>query len=146
MVDVCRKVVAAEGPRGLFRGFLPSCAAAVVHRSVLLGVGTILLPLLPPNQSLSALLTSLGASYGVAVVAELAAYPLHTVKARMMLRAGEAAAPAFASVAQCAREVVAGEGWRALYRGGSVVLVRGVAYSLALQALVVSIGVAVGPR
>lgn len=130
MVDVVRKVVAADGPTGLYQGFLPSCAGTVVFRGTYIGLSECLRPLVPRGEGLVTVASAFGVSYGVTLVSALLAYPLDTIRVRLMLQAGETAK--FTSAVQCAKGVLAAEGWRGLYRGATVSVVRGVASSAAM--------------
>ena len=55
----------------------------------------------------------------------ISAYPLDTVKRRMMMTAGQKVK--YQSSVACARELIAREGSRAFFKGAGVNVVRGVA-------------------
>ena len=61
----------------------------------------------------------------VTVLSGVTAYPIDTVKRRMMMTSGERVK--YASSVDCLRQIVATEGPRALFRGAAVNVVRGVA-------------------
>ena len=61
----------------------------------------------------------------VTVISGISAYPLDTVKRRMMMTAGEEVK--YTSSVACLKEVLVKEGGRALFRGAGVNIVRGVA-------------------
>ena len=64
--------------------------------------------------------------WAVTIVSGISAYPLDTVKRRMMMTAGQETGK-YASSWACAKELVAREGLRAFFRGAGVNIVRGVA-------------------
>ena len=61
----------------------------------------------------------------VTIVSGISAYPLDTVKRRMMMTAGQKVK--YQSSIACARELVAREGAKAFFKGAGVNVVRGVA-------------------
>ena len=61
----------------------------------------------------------------VTIISGISAYPLDTVKRRMMMTAGEEVK--YTSSVACLKEVLVKEGGRALFRGAGVNIVRGVA-------------------
>ena len=61
----------------------------------------------------------------VTIVSGITAYPLDTIKRRMMMTAGQAVK--YSSSWACFKEVVKAEGSRALFRGAGVNVIRGVA-------------------
>ena len=62
----------------------------------------------------------------VTIVSGISAYPLDTIKRRMMMTAGQTSGKYQSSLA-CAKELVAREGLRAFFKGAGVNIVRGVA-------------------
>ena len=61
----------------------------------------------------------------VTVLSGITAYPIDTVKRRMMMTSGERVK--YSGAVDCFRQIVAQEGPRALFRGAAVNVVRGVA-------------------
>ena len=61
----------------------------------------------------------------VTVLSGITAYPIDTVKRRMMMTSGEKVK--YSGSVDCFRQIVAQEGHRALFRGAAVNVVRGVA-------------------
>ena len=59
------------------------------------------------------------------VGAGLASYPIDTVRRRMMMTSGEG--EKYAGSIDCARKIVAKEGWRSLFKGAGANVLRGVA-------------------
>ncbi len=123
MADVYLKTVRADGVRGLYRGFVISCATIFVYRGLYFGLYDSLKPMVLSEQAGMGATFLLG--WGVTIFSGLAAYPLDSVKRRMMMTSGEKVK--YAGSLDCARQVVAREGAGALYRGAGVNVVRGVA-------------------
>ena len=63
--------------------------------------------------------------WAVTIVSGISAYPLDTVKRRMMMTAGQEVK--YSSSWVCVKELIAREGARALFKGAGVNIVRGVA-------------------
>ena len=63
--------------------------------------------------------------WAVTIISGISAYPLDTVKRRMMMTAGQEVK--YSSSMACLKEVVLKEGSSALFRGAGVNVVRGVA-------------------
>ena len=82
-----------------------------------------------PNLSVltnsSSLVETFLLGWVVTIISGISAYPLDTVKRRMMMTAGQEVK--YTSSMACLKEVVLKEGSRALFRGAGVNIVRGVA-------------------
>ena len=122
-MDVYVKTIRKDGWLGLYRGFGISCCCIFVYRGLYFGLFDSLKPLLLTENS-SWLQTFL-LGWAVTVTSGVVAYPLDSVKRRMMMTAGEEVK--YASSKACLKEIVATEGYRALFRGAGVNIVRGVA-------------------
>jgi len=123
LVDVYVKTIQADGVRGLYRGFAISCVCIFVYRGLYFGLFDSLKPMVLSEACAWYHTFLLG--WGVTIVAGLSAYPIDTIKRRMMLTSGEAVK--YSSSYQCLKEVVRTEGRGALFRGSGVNIVRGVA-------------------
>jgi len=123
LVDVYVKTIQADGVRGLYRGFAISCVCIFVYRGLYFGLFDSLKPIVLTDSDAWYYTFLLG--WGVTIVAGLSAYPIDTIKRRMMLTSGEAVK--YSSSLQCLKEVVRREGKQALFRGSGVNIVRGVA-------------------
>ena len=123
IIDVYVKTLQSDGVRGLYRGFVISCATIFVYRGLYFGLYDSLKPMLLQENASMAHTFLLG--WGVTICSGLAAYPLDSVKRRMMMTSGEKVK--YAGSMDCFRQVVGAEGARSLYRGAGVNVVRGVA-------------------
>ncbi len=63
--------------------------------------------------------------WGVTITSGLVAYPIDTIKRRMMMTSGEKVK--YRGSLDCLAHVLKDEGWRALFKGAGVNIVRGVA-------------------
>jgi len=123
IVDVYVKTIRSDGILGLYRGFWVSCACIFIYRGLYFGLFDSLKPIVLRESSPWVHSFLLG--WVVTITSGLAAYPVDTIKRRMMMTAGQQVK--YASSMACLRQVVAAEGASALYRGAGVNIVRGVA-------------------
>jgi len=129
IVDVYVKTIRSDGLLGLYRGFWVSCSCIFIYRGLYFGLFDSLKPIVL-TEGCSMLHTFL-LGWLVTVVSGLAAYPIDTLKRRMMMTAGQQVR--YKSSLACLREVVALEGVSSLYRGAGVNIVRGVAGAIVLS-------------
>lgn len=123
IVDVYVKTIRSDGILGLYRGFWVSCTCIFIYRGLYFGLFDSLKPIVLTESS--PWLHSFLLGWLVTITSGLAAYPVDTIKRRMMMTAGQQVK--YASSVSCLREVVAKEGALSLYRGAGVNIVRGVA-------------------
>ncbi|PTB66683.1 mitochondrial carrier [Trichoderma citrinoviride] len=130
-IDVYRKTLASDGIVGLYRGFFPSVVRAVVYRGLYFGMYDSFKPLILIGSLDSNFLASFCLGYFVTTAAGIAAYPLDTIRRRMMMTSGEAVK--YKSSFDAARQIVAKNGVRALFNGAGANILRGVAGAGALS-------------
>lgn len=123
IIDVYVKTIKADGIRGLYRGFGISCTCIFIYRGLYFGLFDSLKPLVLTDSSTWLETFILG--WVVTIVSGISAYPLDTIKRRMMMTAGQEVK--YASSLACLKEVLVKEGSRALFKGAGVNIVRGVA-------------------
>ena len=121
LLDVYVKTLKSDGPIGLYRGFMVSCAGIVIYRGFYFGLYDSLKVLLPVDNF--ALNFALG--WAVTIVSGLLSYPLDTIRRRMMMTSG--AAVKYSSSFDCAAQVVKNEGFMSLMKGAGANILRGVA-------------------
>jgi len=124
IIDCYVKTVKADGLRGLYRGFWISCSCIFIYRGLYFGLYDTIKPMVLAHNTDWIYTFLLG--WVVTIVSGISAYPLDTVKRRMMMTAGQTSGKYQSSLA-CARELVAREGMRAFFKGAGVNIVRGVA-------------------
>ena len=93
MLDVYRKTLASDGVMGLYRGFGPSVLGIVVYRGLYFGVYDSVKPILLVGSLESNFLASFLLGWTVTTGAGIAAYPLDTIRRRMMMTSGEVESP-----------------------------------------------------
>jgi solute carrier family 25 (adenine nucleotide translocator) protein 4/5/6/31 len=124
LVDVYKKTYASDGLAGLYRGFVISCVGIVIYRGLYFGVFDSVKPALPPHLK-DSLLANFALGWGVTVGAGLASYPIDTIRRRMMMTSGEG--EKFAGSIDCAKKILAAEGWKSFFKGAGANILRGVA-------------------
>ncbi|KAB8343269.1 hypothetical protein FH972_022857 [Carpinus fangiana] len=125
LVDVYKKTIASDGVAGLYRGFGPSVAGIVVYRGLYFGLYDSIKPVLLTGNLEGNFLASFALGWAVTTGAGIASYPLDTVRRRMMMTSGEAVK--YKSSLDAARQIVAAEGVKSLFKGAGANILRGVA-------------------
>ena len=126
IVDCYVKTIKADGIRGLYRGFVISCTCIFIYRGLYFGLYDSLKPIvLGVGDDVSWFHTFL-LGWGVTIISGLTAYPIDTVKRRMMMTSGEKVK--YAGSLDCFRHIIKNEGGlKVLFKGCGVNVVRGVA-------------------
>jgi solute carrier family 25 (adenine nucleotide translocator) protein 4/5/6/31 len=124
LIDVYRKTLASDGVAGLYRGFMPSVAGIIVYRGLYFGMYDSFKPLLPAGLS-DSFLASFALGWCVTTGAGIAAYPLDTIRRRMMMTSGEAVK--YKNSFDAGRQIIAQNGVKALFNGAGANILRGVA-------------------
>jgi len=125
LVDVYRKTLASDGIAGLYRGFMPSVLGIVVYRGLYFGMYDSLKPVILVGSLEGNFLASFMLGWGVTTGAGIASYPLDTIRRRMMMTSGEAVK--YKSSFDAARQIIAKEGIKSLFKGAGANILRGVA-------------------
>ena len=125
LLPTLRAIVQEEGWLAIFRGVSPTVLGALPYEGIKFGVYDQLKAQLPEEQRRSALCRA--AVGGVAVtLAHILTYPNDTIRRRLQMQGAGGEALLYHGYADCVRKLVAREGWRALYAGLGVTIVRGV--------------------
>ncbi|KAH7411595.1 mitochondrial carrier domain-containing protein [Phaeosphaeria sp. MPI-PUGE-AT-0046c] len=125
LVDVYKKTLASDGIAGLYRGFMPSVAGIVVYRGLYFGMYDSIKPVLLTGSLEGNFLASFALGWAVTTGAGIASYPLDTIRRRMMMTSGEAVK--YKNTLDAARQIVAAEGVKSLFKGAGANILRGVA-------------------
>jgi len=125
LLDVYKKTLATDGIAGLYRGFGPSVLGIVVYRGLYFGLYDSIKPVLLVGPLEGNFLASFALGWGVTTGAGIASYPLDTVRRRMMMTSGEAVK--YKSSLDAARQIIAKEGVKSLFKGAGANILRGVA-------------------
>ncbi|CED82025.1 adp atp carrier protein [Phaffia rhodozyma] len=131
IIDVYRKTIASDGVIGLYRGFGPSVAGIIVYRGTAFGLYDSLKPVLVTGSLEGSFLASFILGWGVTTIGGLAAYPLDTIRRRMMMTSGSGVV--YKSTMDAFRSVVKHEGSSVLFKGAGANILRGVAGAGALS-------------
>ncbi|KAK3723444.1 ADP/ATP carrier protein [Vermiconidia calcicola] len=125
LVDVYKKTLASDGVAGLYRGFMPSVTGIIVYRGLYFGMYDSIKPVLLTGKLEGNFLASFLLGWTVTTGAGIASYPLDTIRRRMMMTSGEAVK--YNGTLDAARQIVAKEGTRSLFKGAGANILRGVA-------------------
>jgi len=125
LVDVYKKTLASDGIAGLYRGFMPSVLGIVVYRGLYFGMYDSIKPVVLVGPLEGNFLASFLLGWTVTTGAGIASYPLDTVRRRMMMTSGEAVK--YKSSVDAARQIIAAEGVKSLFKGAGANILRGVA-------------------
>ncbi|RPA82131.1 mitochondrial carrier [Ascobolus immersus RN42] len=125
LIDVYKKTLASDGIAGLYRGFGPSVLGIVVYRGLYFGMYDSIKPVLLTGTLEGNFLASFLLGWCVTTGAGIASYPLDTVRRRMMMTSGEAVK--YKSSMDAARQIIAQEGVKSLFKGAGANILRGVA-------------------
>jgi len=122
LVDVYRQTLKTDGIAGLYRGFVISAVGIVVYRGFYFGLFDTVNPLLPENAPF---LATFGLGYAVTVTSGLLSYPIDTIRRRMMMTSGQAVK--YNGSLDCARQILANEGFMSMMKGAGANILRGMA-------------------
>jgi solute carrier family 25 (adenine nucleotide translocator) protein 4/5/6/31 len=125
LVDVYKKTLASDGIAGLYRGFAPSVLGIVVYRGLYFGLYDSIKPVLLVGPLEGNFLASFALGWSVTTGAGIASYPLDTIRRRMMMTSGEAVK--YKGSMDAARQIIAKEGVKSLFKGAGANILRGVA-------------------
>ncbi|POR37851.1 ADP,ATP carrier protein, partial [Tolypocladium paradoxum] len=125
LIDVYRKTLASDGIAGLYRGFMPSVAGIIVYRGLYFGMYDSIKPVLLVGSLANNFLASFALGWCVTTGAGIAAYPLDTIRRRMMMTSGEAVK--YKNSFDAARQIIAKNGVKSLFNGAGANILRGVA-------------------
>ncbi|KAK8107190.1 ADP- ATP carrier protein [Apiospora kogelbergensis] len=125
LVDVYKKTLASDGIAGLYRGFAPSVLGIVVYRGLYFGMYDSIKPVVLVGNLQNNFLASFALGWCVTTGAGIASYPLDTIRRRMMMTSGEAVK--YNGTMDAARQIVAKEGVKSLFKGAGANILRGVA-------------------
>jgi len=123
LIDVYKKTLASDGIGGLYRGFVISCVGIFIYRGMYFGLYDSLKPMLIGKDGSALLSFFLG--WSVTIVSGIMSYPIDTVRRRMMMTSGSAVK--YNGSIDCAKQVIANEGFMSLMKGAGANILRGVA-------------------
>jgi solute carrier family 25 (adenine nucleotide translocator) protein 4/5/6/31 len=120
---------AGWGRGGVYNGFVVSCVGIVFYRGAYFG----LYDTINDQEFMrkGGFLVKFSVGYAVTVAAGLLSYPLDTIRRRLMMTSGKHAGKYSGSI-DCGKKVLAEEGVKAMYKGASANILRGLAGALVL--------------
>ncbi|KAA0195753.1 Major ADP/ATP carrier of the mitochondrial inner membrane [Fasciolopsis buskii] len=123
LVDVYVKTFKSDGLPGLYRGFCLSCVGIVVYRGFYFGLYDTIKPLVFGSDA--GLTISFLLGYAVTIVSETLAYPIDTVRRRLMMTSNQAVK--YKSSLDCAMQIMRKEGGMSFFKGTFANILRGIA-------------------
>ncbi|EIN04592.1 ATP:ADP antiporter [Punctularia strigosozonata HHB-11173 SS5] len=125
LIDVYKQTLKSDGIVGLYRGFVPSVIGIMIYRGFYFGgydtiKGTFLVGPLQGN-----FFASFAVGWLCTTGAALAAYPLDTIRRRMMMTSGNAVK--YKNWIDAGKQIAVKEGPKALFAGAGANILRGVA-------------------
>lgn len=130
LVDVYRKTLRSDGVAGLYRGFNVSVVGIIVYRGLYFGMYDSFKPVLLTGKLQDNFFASLALGWMITNGANLASYPLDTVRRRMMMTSGEAVK--YKSSMDAFAQIVRNEGPKSLFKGAGANVLRAIAGAGAL--------------
>jgi len=120
LADVYKKTFAADGIAGLYRGFVLSSVGIFIYRGLYFGIyDTVKGTLLGED---SGFFMNFALAFGVTNVASFLAYPIDTIRRRMMMKSGEAVK--YKGSLDCAQQILKGEGFTSFFKGAGANILR----------------------
>ncbi len=122
LIDVYIKTIKSDGFLGLYRGFVISCIGIFVYRGIYFGLYDFAKPMLFGDDA--GLVLSFLLGWGVTNLAGLMAYPIDTIRRRMMMTSGQKVK--YKSTWDATRSI-AKEGPAMMFKGAGANIMRGLA-------------------
>lgn len=120
LFDVYKKTFAADGIQGLYRGFVLSSVGIFIYRGLYFGIYDTVKPIFLGEDA--GFFVSFALAFGVTNVASLLAYPIDTIRRRMMMKSGEAVK--YKGALDCAQQIMANEGAKSFFKGAGANVLR----------------------
>jgi len=120
LFDVYKKTFAADGIAGLYRGFCLSSVGIFIYRGLYFGIYDTVKPLFLGKDA--GFIVSFILGFGVTNVASFLAYPIDTIRRRMMMKSGEAVK--YNGSLDCASQILKNEGFKSFFKGAGANILR----------------------
>lgn len=128
LIDCLGKIAKSDGAAGLYRGFGPSVVGIFFYRAAYFGLFDTAKPFMGDN-----ILIKFGVAQIVTSISGLVAYPLDTIRRRMMMQSGKTGKDIqYKGAMDCFVKVLAQEGPSGFYKGALSNIFRGVGASMVL--------------
>ena len=129
--NVCKQTLAANGVRGLYRGFGIALAGIFMYRGLYFGLYDTTTPLMRGKSGKKPpVLASFAVAYATTTLAGFVAYPLSTIQHRMVVNMSMTPGDksgVYSSSFDCASKIMKAEGFFAFFKGAGVTILKGVA-------------------
>ncbi|KLO15517.1 mitochondrial carrier [Schizopora paradoxa] len=125
LIDVYKQTLRSDGIAGLYRGFVPSIVGICVYRGLYFGGYDTIKETFLVGPLQGNFFAAFAVGWLSTTGASLAAYPLDTIRRRMMMTSGEKTH--YKNFVDAGRQIIAKEGSRALFTGAGANILRGVA-------------------
>ena len=89
MVDCMKKIFVADGVAGLYQGFVISVIGIVVYRAAFFGLYDTIKAISFDDPKEAGIVFSFMVAFTVETAAGIIAYPIDTIRRRMMMQSGE---------------------------------------------------------
>ena len=133
LVDCLKKVFAADGPQGLYKGFGISVIGIVAYRASYFGCFDTGKAILFPDMKNANPMALFGFAQIVTIGAGIISYPLDTIRRRLMMQSGRKGADIqYTGTADCIKKIIAQEGPLAFFKGSLSNVLRGTGGALVL--------------
>lgn len=129
--DCLGKIYRQDGFVGLYRGFGVSVAGIIVYRAAFFGFYDTAKAMIYKDQSKSNPVVTFSLGFAVETAAGVIAYPLDTVRRRMMMQSGRADI-IYRSTWDCWRSIFVNEGTSAFFKGCFSNIMRGLGGAIVL--------------
>ena len=130
LLDVYKQTIRTDGISGLYRGFGISVVGIFIYRGLYFGLYDSCKPIFFKDQKNPSAVGTFFLSLGTTTVAGVLAYPIDTLRRRMMMRSGESVK--YTSSLQAFSEITKAEGYSSLFKGNLVNIIRGSSCALVL--------------
>jgi solute carrier family 25 (adenine nucleotide translocator) protein 4/5/6/31 len=125
LLDVYKQTLKADGVKGLYRGFVPSIVGIMIYRGAYFGFYDSLKPTVLVGPLEGSFLASFALGWAVTTGAGIMAYPMDTIRRRMMMTSGSGVH--YKSMFDAGTKIMAKEGPKSLFKGAGANILRGVA-------------------
>lgn len=130
LLDVYKQTIKTDGLAGLYRGFGISVVGIFIYRGLYFGLYDSCKPIFFKGQENPSAVGTFCLSLGTTSIAGIMAYPIDTLRRRMMMRSGESVK--YTSSLHAFKEITAAEGWQSMFKGGWVNTIRGASCGIVL--------------
>ena len=131
LVDCLKKILAKDGPQGLYRGFGISVVGIIAYRASYFGMFDTGKAVLFPDAKKANVFAMWAFAQFVTVSAGVVSYPLDTVRRRLMMDSGRAE-KMYNGTMHCFARILKDEGAKAFFKGSLSNVIRGTGGALVL--------------